>query len=187
MEIKKEDLRVRRTREAIQNAFKKMVCQMPYEKISVKGLADRAQINRNTFYLHYETIEDMVREIQSEYTARYLELIKEFNYIDHQADIVRTFFTFMEAQDEFFQRITCDSRFDTIREGMQRTVMAYTRGRTQKTKEQDRAVQNIIQTYSGVTLYLYRQWVADGRKIPLEKMIQLATALMEHGMQGLKS
>lgn len=50
------DLRVQKTREAIKNTFKEMICEMPAEKITVKELTDRARIHRKTFYLHYTTI-----------------------------------------------------------------------------------------------------------------------------------
>ena len=111
----KEDLRIRRTKESIHTAFKQMVCEMPYEKITVKALADRAMINRNTFYLHYESTDDVLREIQAGYMERYIELVKDYNYLDNQKEIVLSFFEFMESQDEFFKKITCDSRLDYVR------------------------------------------------------------------------
>ena len=50
------DPRVHKTREAIRNTFKKKICEMPAEKITVKELTDRAKIHRKTFYLHYTTL-----------------------------------------------------------------------------------------------------------------------------------
>ena len=48
-------------------------------------------------------------------------------------------------------------------------------------------VQNIIMTYvAQSTLEIYKQWVADGKKIPLEEIIQLATKLICNGMNGLE-
>jgi len=52
MTEKKEDLRIARTKESIKKAFKELVCELPYEKVTVKAIADRAGINRKTFYLH---------------------------------------------------------------------------------------------------------------------------------------
>jgi hypothetical protein len=33
---------------------------------------------------------------------------------------------------------------------------------------------------------MYRQWVADGRKIPIEEMIKTAAQLISYGVTGLK-
>ena len=51
----KSDRRLNRIKEAIGTVFKEMVCELPYEKITVKGIAERTGINRNTFYLHYDS------------------------------------------------------------------------------------------------------------------------------------
>ena len=87
-----EDLRIRRTKESIRNALKQMVVEMPFEKITVKELAARAMINLNTFYLHYESTDSVLREIQREYSENYIALISGLNIIENQAELVRHFF-----------------------------------------------------------------------------------------------
>ena len=166
-----EDLRIRRTKESIRESLKQMVMEMPYEKITVKALAERAFINRNTFYLHYESTDDVLREIQADYMERYLKLVEPY---------------IMESQDDFFKKITCDSRLDYVREPMQRKVLAKSRGKSDKIRNRLICIQNMVQVYSNTTLQLYRQWVADGRKIPLREVIDFVANLMEHGMQGIK-
>ena len=47
----KTDLRVVRTRAAIDRAFEELVCEVGLDKVTVKDLAERAGINRKTFYL----------------------------------------------------------------------------------------------------------------------------------------
>ena len=126
----------------------------------------------------------MLFEIQADYMARYMLRIEHYNYLDNQKELVRAFFEFMEAHDEFFKRITCDSRFDYIRERMQKKVMAHTHEKMADLHGHSEAVQNIVRVYNNTTLYLYRQWVADGRKILLEEMIVLVTTLIESGMKG---
>lgn len=49
MEHRQEDLRVKKTKAAIRNAFKDMICEMDYDQITIKELAYRAQINRKHF------------------------------------------------------------------------------------------------------------------------------------------
>lgn len=183
---KKEDLRVLRTKSAIRAAFKELVCELPYEKCTVKAISERAGINRNTFYLHYDSVDDVLREIQAEHSAQYIEKIKNLSYTENLSELVRSFFEYIEAQDEFFKRVTCDSRFDYIREGMQKKVSAHTHGQTAALHEKSEAVQNIVRAYATTVLILYRQWVFDGCKIPLEEMISIATALLENGMSGFK-
>ena len=186
MSEQKQDLRVVRTKEAIREAFKSLVCELPYEKVTVKAIADRAGINRNTFYLHYETTDDVLREIQGEHSSEYIEKVKNLTYTEDLPELVRSFFEYNEAQDDFFKRVTCDSRFDYIRDGMQKKVSAHTHKQTTNLHDKNVYIQNIVRAYSTVVLTLYRQWVADGRKIPKEEMIEIATVLLENGMNGFR-
>ena len=63
---KKEDLRVVRTKRNIKKAFIELAKNETYQKICVKDLCDIAMINRNTFYLHYQNKDDLVREMVDE-------------------------------------------------------------------------------------------------------------------------
>ncbi|MCM3626634.1 TetR/AcrR family transcriptional regulator C-terminal domain-containing protein [Paenibacillus glycanilyticus] len=59
----KTDPRVLRTRQLLRDAFVELLEEMDIEKISVNKLAERATINRVTFYLHYKDIPDMLEKM----------------------------------------------------------------------------------------------------------------------------
>lgn len=48
-----DDLRFRKTERLIQQTFRELLKEKDYFHISIQELASRAEINRNTFYLHY--------------------------------------------------------------------------------------------------------------------------------------
>lgn len=49
----KEDLRVRKTKKALFDAFMKLLNEKPFDEITVNELCERAGIRRATFYKHY--------------------------------------------------------------------------------------------------------------------------------------
>ena len=57
------DLRVQKTLAAIHSAIKAMILEMDPAAITVKALAERAQIHRKTFYLHYTCIEALFEDL----------------------------------------------------------------------------------------------------------------------------
>ena len=75
---KKEDLRVVKTKEIIRNTFKNMILEMDYDYITIKELTERAKINRKTFYLHYESLDDLLLEIQNSLANNFIE--KQVSY-----------------------------------------------------------------------------------------------------------
>ncbi|MRN52174.1 TetR/AcrR family transcriptional regulator [Paenibacillus monticola] len=60
------DPRILRTRQLIKDAVIELLQEMDIEKISVNRLAERATINRVTFYLHYRDIPDMLEKMADE-------------------------------------------------------------------------------------------------------------------------
>lgn len=182
----KLDPRIVRTKEAIQTVFKQMVCELPYEKITVKAITQAAGINRNTFYLHYNCVDDVLAEIQAKHSSEYSAIVSGIDQLKETGKLVRAFFEYMESQDDFFKRVTCDSRFDYIRERMQNRVTKQA-AESRPLKGLDQSVRNILLTFNNCVVLLYRQWVSDGRKIPMEEMIELATTLLEKGMKGFRN
>lgn len=59
----KEDLRIRRTKKMIKEAFIDLMLEKNYEQITICEIADKAMINRNTFYLHYRDKADLIEKI----------------------------------------------------------------------------------------------------------------------------
>ena len=58
------DIRVKKTKRAIQKAFIDLLREKPIEKITVKEIAERAEINKTTFYSHYETLDALIAEME---------------------------------------------------------------------------------------------------------------------------
>lgn len=54
-------------------AFIELLEEKDFEYISVKEICERAGVNRSTFYLHYETIGDLLEESVSYMNERFLE------------------------------------------------------------------------------------------------------------------
>ena len=64
------DLRVRRTRRALQQALIQLTTEKGFEAITVQDLTERAEVNRATFYRHYqdkyELVMAMIKEVLDE-------------------------------------------------------------------------------------------------------------------------
>jgi AcrR family transcriptional regulator len=53
------DRRVQRTRELLQRALVELLGEQRYEAITIQDIADRANVGRTTFYLHYTSKDDL--------------------------------------------------------------------------------------------------------------------------------
>lgn len=57
---KREDPRVKRTRKLLSQAFLELMQEKGFQAITVQDIADRAGVNRATFYAHYEDKFDLL-------------------------------------------------------------------------------------------------------------------------------
>lgn len=89
-----EDLRVRRTRKLLQQAFIELTVEKGFAALTVRDITERAMVNRSTFYRHYldkyDVLEEYLNEIY-ELTASQdapgpLNLLK---HIQQRADFYR--------------------------------------------------------------------------------------------------
>jgi len=58
----KTDRRTERTRAALMRAFIDVMLSEGYEAVTVEGVAERANVGRSTFYMHYKGKEEILRQ-----------------------------------------------------------------------------------------------------------------------------
>jgi AcrR family transcriptional regulator len=92
MEIAKTklDRRVRYTKNAIRDSFFSLMKEKPADKITVKEICERADINRGTFYTHYTDAPALVAELEEEFAAKLLSILEKMYVSDDYLDVVIT-------------------------------------------------------------------------------------------------
>lgn len=70
-----DDKRVRRTKYFIQTALLELLEQKKIQDISVTELTAKADVNRKTFYNHYATPEDVLRELEENLVDSFFQFV----------------------------------------------------------------------------------------------------------------
>lgn len=76
--VNSDDRRVRKTRRLMTDALAKLLAEKPLSNITVREIADMADINRGTFYLHYKDVFDMVDKIQADLFEKFNAIITNY-------------------------------------------------------------------------------------------------------------
>ena len=94
------DLREKKTKRSIKNAFIKLRSTKPLEKITVKELVELAEISKATFYLHYRDIFNLSDSLQKEVIQDILRGLEqpELFLTDTTAFTSSLFYAFSEHQ-----------------------------------------------------------------------------------------
>jgi AcrR family transcriptional regulator len=178
-----KDLRVRRTRASIRRAFEELMLEKDYEKITVTELADRAIINKKTFYAYYSDLDDLLAEIQDELSQEFAERTKDYTIRDIDK-LTREFFMFSQEKGAFYEKITCSDTI--IRNRMIRNVIKTTDRGYARLKQFTEPERKLIQTFANsTTLSIYKQWIEDGKRVPVERVIEITTVMLQKGLSGI--
>lgn len=181
----REDLRIRRTRESIQRAFREMLEEMELEQITVKELTQRANINRRTFYLHYLSVEDLLEEVIDAITEDYVRRTNALQARD-MPTIAREFLMFFAQQEPLREKIVCSASMRVVSDRLNHKIAVRNQHHVSALDGVDTDTQNLIITFlNSSALGIYRRWVADGKCIPLEQMVDLTVNLICYGFMSL--
>ena len=71
------DRRVIRTKKAIRMSFIDLLKENEINDITVTDIANKADINRKTFYNYYNNVYELLDEIENEVTTSFEKILKE--------------------------------------------------------------------------------------------------------------
>lgn len=80
MTDEKLDRRVQRTRDLLKTALIQLVDEKGYDAVTIQDITDRANVGRSTFYLHYESKDDLFLDHHIDFVSQLI--LRRFSYAD---------------------------------------------------------------------------------------------------------
>lgn len=93
------DRRIAKTREAIKNAYFELLAE-DKARITITEIARRANIDRKTFYLHYDSVDDIVKKTCIEKLQELNERLEKHDYYKNPYDTEKLFKIFNQLLSE---------------------------------------------------------------------------------------
>lgn len=181
-----EDLRIRKTLAAIDRAFCELMLEKEYGQISVTLLCQRAAVNKKTFYAHFRALDDVLRNKLELFSQGFMTRIQGFKLPDQLYDVHREFFLYSIEQGTLYEKLVCCAGYQHIGLGL---LEGFTRKAWQsmpwfqQLPEDTRSMLLCFLYTTGAALY--RQWVFDGKTMPVERAIELSGRLLCRGLYGV--
>jgi AcrR family transcriptional regulator len=95
-----------RSRRLIRQAFIELIQEKDLEKITVTDVIIRADINRGTFYAHYQDIRAVIEQIENEVIEKMLDILREFhydNFFENPMHLLLKISSWLEEDLEFYK------------------------------------------------------------------------------------
>lgn len=183
-----KDARVQKTLKRIQAAFHDLVMSKNCDQLTVSALCQAAHVGRKTFYAHYSSLDELMERTLATMTKDYITRIQDLRVPEDTREITRQFYLYSEEQGVFYEKLICGESYQVHGGRLLKKFVAGTWSKSPWFHALAPAKQDILLCFIYSTgSALYRQWVEDGRKIPVEEMIDFANDLLSRGIEGLDS
>jgi len=186
------DRRVQKTRSAIQQAYLSLLMEKKSMKMTVTELAKRADIDRKTFYLHYDTTDDVMRDYNKQLISRLLTVLNQqdfFNQTFNTVSLYSALNQIISENLEFFKHIASVDYYDSFWE---QSKEALTAGICSMYREKVVVNEDVMHLYSRFalagTLEIYREWLKGNLPFSMEELGRLTSEVSFRGFSpALKS
>lgn len=183
---KREDARVRRTRDALGDALVALMQEKPFDTITVQDVLDRAKVGRSTFYSHYSDKDDLLMSDAEEFFESVAMMLSVRGDTSDRVFPVREFFGHITEAKQFVDALTAAGKFNDNMElarglfarGIERRLAELPKG--QGISENERPA--IAFAHAGALLALLTWWIDHGMKQPPAEMDELFHRLVWKGV-----
>ena len=183
---KREDARVRRTRDALGDALVALMHEKPFDTITVQDVLDRAKVGRSTFYSHYSDKDDLLMSDAEEFFESVAGLLSARGDTSDRVFPVREFFGHIIEAKQFVDALVAAGKFNDSMElarglfarGIERRLAELPKGQGIPAHERPA----IAFAHAGALLALLTWWTDRGMKQSPQEMDQLFHRLVWQGV-----
>lgn len=178
------------TKKAIAYTFKDLLEEKPFNKITVNDIANKCDINRQTFYYHFQDIRDLVEWICIDEVDNILE---KKDGCKKWEDKFLLIFKIMEKEKNFVKNIYHSVSVEVLRSSLYRLVypIIYSeiieKSKGKNLREEDKKFITDFYKYSFVSIVL--NWVNNGMyensELIVSKVSRLITGTIDHACSSV--
>ena len=185
---RKPDKRVPATKRAIHNAFVKLVGEKDFNDITIKDIADKAGINRKTFYYYYAGIHSLIDEIENGFANGLKELMENVEFPEgaNSIDILLRKITDAVSRDvEFFRHLMKAGRDNGIIAKLTDTVKNSVKKQLEDYCVIDEESSDFIADFCTAGLFeVYRLRFNSGKELRLDEIADKLERILFGGLKN---
>ncbi len=183
------DRRVEKTKGSIQRAYLELMMEKKNGKITISEVARRANIDRKTFYLHYDSTEDIIREFCRDKVEELLGHLGLEHFPEQAFHVERLFEILNQMIEEniVLLQFVSENReynyfFDELKAPL---VSIIVRGCRKYLNYSDDELKIYAEFYVSGILNSYIRWIREGIPLSIEELAEIVRKSCYGGLESL--
>ena len=187
---KREDQRVRRTRQRLADALVQLLVAKPFDAITVQNILEAAHVSRSTFYAHFRDKNDLFLSQAEDFFEAMATALSRFGDKSQRLAPVEELFAHLGEVRPFYNALLASGRMHDV---MELGEEHFARGIEQRLREIPRArkiradqLRSIAHGLAGSLFSQLTWWVREGMTVSPAEMDRLFHKIAWSGTDGTK-
>lgn len=186
---RKPDRRVLKTKKAIRNAFAELLSEKNINDITIKDIADAADINRKTFYNYYHGVYQIVDEIEDEIVGSFETALKDVDFkkcIQNPYIIFEKLTTIINSDMDFYGHLLKMDANANLISKISVSLKAEVKKNFSSQIEMENKKLDVMADYAiwGM-IAVYQSWFNSDRSQSIEEVSQIVSTMCFMGISGM--
>lgn len=184
----KPDRRVARTKKAIKNAFAELLSKKDISEITVTDIAEAADVNRKTFYNYYNSVYDIINEIENELVLAFDQVLNNIDFkqeMQNPCGIFEKLTSVMNRDFSFYSRLMKMDHHANLMQKLYVSLKDKMKNSFLHQADIEEQQLDIVVNYmiSGM-LSVYQSWFNSDRTQSIEELSKTVSIMTFSGLNG---
>lgn len=189
MEQKKVDRRIAKTKKAIYRAFAELLSEKNINDITIKDIADKADINRKTFYNYYNGIYDLTGEIENSIIDSFEQVLRDTNInelLHNPYSMFEALTRIINSNLDFYQHlISIESNSNLVSKLFKSLKTRAKEVISQYTLLDDATLDIVLDFVVSGMFTVFQHWFNSSREHSIDDLAKIVATLSFNGINGL--
>lgn len=189
MEQKKVDRRIAKTKKAIYRAFAELLSEKNINDITIKDIADKADINRKTFYNYYNGIYDLTGEIENSIIDSFEQVLRNTNVnelLHNPYSMFEALTRIINSNLDFYQHlISIESNSNLVSKLFKSLKSRAKEVISQYTLLDDATLDIVLDFVVSGMFTVFQHWFNSSREHSIDDLAKIVATLSFNGINGL--
>lgn len=184
----KPDRRVARTKKAIKNAFAELLSKKDISEITVTDIAEVADVNRKTFYNYYNSVYDIINEIENELVLAFDQVLNNIDFkqeMQNPCGIFEKLTSVMNRDFSFYSRLMkmdhhanlMQKLYVSLKDKMKNSFL-------HQTDIEEQQLDIVVNYMISGMLSVYQSWFNSDRAQSIEELSKTVSIMTFSGLNG---
>ena len=147
----------------LKEAFIELVAEKPLESITVSDVARKADLNRGTFYAHFDNVDDLMRSVMSDTAdtmSLFLSKALESGFLEEPLPVLTQVGEYLDQNRELTRKLVESRSAEPFALALKACFREWVQQRISPNTPQEKGVCAMLTDYvAGGVLQTYRSWL----------------------------